>query len=344
MTSLSDEPKIISMAHALGVHEGDRVKGIMEFCRRKVRALMAGAGTIRSIEDLERIVCEKLHLTIIEVWSDDDLAKLIEKYAKHEKDIAFAGLRRELTDETFATLLQRRRNEGESYFSYVAVIDCRSGKAARRFFSRWHEIAHVLTTVEQLQFPLHRSTHKKDAVEKMMDLIAGDIGFFDPIFIPLLKKQAESGLTFDVAEKVRSNFCPTASMEATLNACASRVPYPVIVVQAAMGYKKAEERAMSSNQGELIPADKPTPQLRVSAVMPNSPARAMGLVLPRNMRVPAGSVIMAAMQGDDHHRSVVENENLNWWRTSDGTALRHAPVRVEALRVRDRVWAIIRMI
>jgi hypothetical protein len=346
MTALSDEPKIISMAHTLGVHAGDRVEGIRDFCRRKVRSLMAGAGPIQSIEDLERIVCEKLHITIIEVWNDEDLAQIIEKFARTEKDVAFAGLRKELTDETFATLLQRKRNAGEDHFSYVAVIDCRSGKAARRFFSRWHEIAHVLTTVEQLQFPLRRSTKKKDAVEKMMDLIAGDVGFFEPIFAPLLKRElaANGGLSFVAVEKIRLSFCPTASMEATLNACSSRVSYPVIILQAAMGYKMAEERAMASLQSELIPAEKPSPQLRVKTVVPNPAARRMGIMLPKNMRVPAGSVIMAAAQNPEAHQSIQAVENLNWWRTSDGTALRHASVQVEAVVINDRAWAILRVL
>jgi hypothetical protein len=67
MNALSDEPKIISMAHTLGVHDGNRVEGIRDFCRRKIGALVAGAGPINSIEEVERIVCEKLHITIIEV-------------------------------------------------------------------------------------------------------------------------------------------------------------------------------------------------------------------------------------------------------------------------------------
>jgi hypothetical protein len=179
-----------------------------------------------------------------------------------------------------------------------------------------------------------------------MDLIAGDVGFFDPIFAPLVKRElaANGGLTFAAVEKIRLSFCPTASMEATLNACASRVSYPVIILQAAMGYKRAEERAMASLQSELIPAEKPFPQLRVTTVMPNPATRAMGLILPKNMRLPAGSVIMAAAQNQLSHQSIQAAENLNWWRTSDGTALRHAAIQVEAVSVNARVWAIMRLL
>ena len=74
MIALRDEPKIISMAHTLGIHAGDTVEGIRDFCRRKVHALVAaGSRAPRSIEDLEHLVCERMHLDIVEVWNDDDL-------------------------------------------------------------------------------------------------------------------------------------------------------------------------------------------------------------------------------------------------------------------------------
>lgn len=345
MRALGDDPKIISLAHALGIHEGERVKEILAYCRNKVQGLLAGVKTIRSIEDLQRIVCERLYTTIIEVYSDADIAAVVEKYARQEKEPAFAGISNELTDETFATLLQRKRRAGEHHFRYVAVIDCRGQKAARRYFSRWHEIAHVLTTVSQLEMPLHRSTTKKDASEKMMDIIAAEIGFYTPIFRPLLEKKcvAEGGLTFAAMENVRREFCPAASMEATLSACAARMPEPIIILQATMGYKKAEREALESRQDELFPAEKPIAQLRIASVVPNSAARAKKLTVPRNMRVPAACAMMTALRGDEDYQSVCARENLNWWRTSDGTALRHEAVRVEAIRIFDRVWAIVRL-
>lgn len=345
MTTLSDDPKIISLAHALGIHEGGRVEGILGYCQNKVRSLLAGAGLIRSIDDLQCLICEKLHITIIEVYNDSDISAVVEKYARQEKEPAFAGIGNELTDDTFATLLQRKRRAGEQYFRYVAVIDCRGQKAARRYFSRWHEIAHVLTTVSQLQFALHRSTTKKDACEKMMDLIAAEIGFYTPLFAPLLQKECSTagGLTFAVAENVRREFCPAASMEATLNACASRVSSPILILQASMGYKKAEKDALTSGQYELFPTEKPVAQLRIASAVPNPAARGKGIMIPKNMRVPIASVITTALNVEEDHQAILARENLNWWRTSDGTALQHAAVKVEAIRLRDRVWAIVRL-
>ena len=60
--------------------------------------------------------------------------------------------------------------------------------------------------------------------------------------------------------------------------------------------------------------------------------------------IAAGSVIAVAMREEEDHASHLAVENLNWWRSSTGTALRHAEIRVEALRIRDRVFAIIRIL
>lgn len=331
------------MAHGLGIHGEDRVAAIKRFCREKVQTLIGGTGPVHTVEELERRVCERLNLTIIEVWSDEDLKNVIETYARGERDLAFAGLKHDLDVETFATLIRRQRKTEDNEDQYVAVIDCRGEKGARRFFTRWHEIAHVLTLFEQLELPLHRSTVKKDPVEKMMDLIAADLGFFEPLFGPVLLAEVErnSGLTFDVAKKVRETFCQSASLEATLNACASQLMSPVILLQAAMGFKRSEERALNTPQGELFAGLKPVPQLRVAVSIPNVAARSAGLAVHQNMRVPEASVIGHVFSGPTEFESRVARENLNWWRSSDGDALGHAPVHVEAMKVRERAWAII---
>ncbi len=59
------------------------------------------------------------------------------------------------------------------------------------------------------------------------------------------------------------------------------------------------------------------------------------------MRVPAGCVIATAMREAQDHAVLRAVEDLNLWRTSSGQALSHARVRIEALKIRDRVWAIV---
>ena len=275
--------------------------------------------------------------------AEEPLTEVIEKYARREKEPSFGVLRRDLDDETFATLIQRKRPPGQQAYHYVAVIDCRGEKSARRFFTRWHEIAHVLTLVGQLELPLHRSTVRKDPVERMMDLIAGDIGFFEPLFQPVLDAEcaSERGLSFAAVENVRATFCPSASLEATLHACVNKFASPVILLQAAFGHRAEVQRLLASGQGDLFSGDPPAPQLRVPISTGNPAARAARLIIPKNMRVPAGCVIATAMREAQDHAVLRAVEDLNLWRTSSGQALSHARVRIEALKIRDRVWAIV---
>lgn len=343
MRALIEEPKIISMAHALGIHSGDLVEGIRDFCRRKVRALIAHSGLIQSIDDVERIVCEKLQITIIEVWNDADLEGIVDRYARKGKDTAFAYLKKNLDFETFATLIRCRRRIEDSGDRYVAVVDCRGDKGTKRFFSRWHEIAHVLTLFEQLQLPLHRSTMKKDAVETMMDIIAGDIGFYEPLFDPFLQEQltAQGRLTFDGVRQIRSQFCPSASLQATLNACSTRASSPVVHLEAGMGFKREEERLLQSPQRELFASPKPKSQFRVLSTASNDAAKRRGLRIHKKMRIPTQSIISQVFSGAEEFSCFSAVENLQWWSSSRGTWLAPCEVVIEAMKVRERVWAIV---
>jgi hypothetical protein len=200
-----------------------------------------------------------------------------------------------------------------------------------------------LTLFEQLQLPLHRSTIKKDAVEKMMDIIAGDIGFYVPLFAPLLHEHlAQKGhLTFDGIREIRSRFCPSASLQATLNACAAMTDTPLLHLEAGMGLKRNEERMATSAQTDLFPFPKPVPHLRVLSTASNKAARIVGIKVHRNMRVPRASIIARVFSDPEDFNCLTAPENLKWWTTSHGEHLTPMTVSVEAMKVRDRVWAII---
>src|SRR5207248_171527 len=111
-----------------------------------------------------------------------------------------------LDDSTFATTYARNhvRRGGRKY---VAFVDCRTqGKAARRFFTRWHEIAHLLTLTKQLVLPFHRSAGDESAEERLMDVIAGEVAFHSSLFQPVLDGELQQlgRLTFAGIERVRA--------------------------------------------------------------------------------------------------------------------------------------------
>jgi len=344
MKTLSFEPEIIAMANALHLADGDPVANIVNFCRNKLARWIAECGPVRTAWDLEKIVCQKLNLVIEHVWSDDDLDKLIKTYVE-DGDFVFAHLKKDLDEHTFATLIRRKPLTSKSENRYVAVIDCRGDKGLRRVFSRWHEIAHILTLYRQMELPFHRSTVEKNATEKMMDIIAGETCFYAPIFVPVLEAKVKSygRLTFEAVNSVREDFYPEASFQATLNACGAQVKTPVVLLEIGMGLKKTEQRRVQSKQIELLPAKPPKPQLRVLVSMANKSARQIPLQIPRYMRVPSRSILAKIFKGEADLASISgeAQENLAWWTSSDGGSLSPAQVNIQAAKVKDRVVAIV---
>jgi hypothetical protein len=344
MKSLSQEREIVAMANALRLTGSDHVQNIVEFCRNKIAHWLAAYGPVQTIWDLEKMVCGRLNLEIWDIWSEDDLDNLIARFVG-EGDVIFAHLKKDLDEKTFATLIRRKSHYANSEAHYVAVIDCRGSKGLRRFFSRWHEIAHLLTLYRQMELPFHRSTVEKDAIEKLMDIIAGEVGFYPPIFVPVLNQElATAGrLTFPAVENVRGRFCPDASFQSTLNACAAHATSPLILLEIGMGYKKTELRQMNSSQIDLIPFAPPKPQLRVLNSMANPAARKISFQIPRYMRVPANSVLAVTFNAPDGSSplSAERIENLHSWISSDGSRLADRRVSIQVQKVHDRAFAIV---
>jgi len=173
--------------------------------------------------------------------------------------------------------------------------------------------------------------------------IHGEIGFYDPIFRPALIDYRK--LTFDTVERIRIQFCPHASLQATLIACATRVPWPAIYLEAGMGYKKDEAEQLLSGQLTIFPIEPPQAKLRALVVAPNSAARSTGIRIDRNMEVPTKSAISTLFHKALDSKTALDasaRENLQSWRHSDGLPLSSVDVHTEARRLGDRVLALIR--
>lgn len=123
--------------------------GILDHCRRRIDGWVAEAGGITSIDALKALVTRRLQMVFEEVRIDEDFDRLTQVYAREKREFVFATMRSKFNDDanpTFGALVLRRNATADSPDRYVAVIDCRGSKLARRFFTRWHEIAHRLTT------------------------------------------------------------------------------------------------------------------------------------------------------------------------------------------------------
>lgn len=340
MTRLDYAPEIIELAAELGVGSGAPVEGILDYCRRRIDGWVADAGGVSNIDALETLVTQRLQMVFEEIRSDEDWDRLKEVYARGKKEFVFAGIRTKFDDAdnmTYGALVQCKNSGPSDPDRFVAVIDCRGSKSARRFFTRWHEIAHRLTTHADMPEPVYRSEH--DPLERMMDEIAGHVGFYEPIFHPAYQQASEGHrhLKFGTVETIIGSAFPTASFQSTLFACARRLTTPLIYLEAALDHNKQGKRRLQTPS--LFGDDPPPGELRAVKVIPNNAAQQERFTIPTNMRVPAASVIHRLFDADPLTVGNGE-EDLSQWE-SQGKSLEGRAVVVEARKVADRVIAIL---
>ena len=173
MSRLDHATEIADLAADLGLAgAANPVEAILRHCRSRIDRWVAQARGVTTISQLEALVTQRLQMVFEEVRSDADFARITDKYARGKKDFVFAAMRVKFEDGdnlTYGALVRRKNVAPDAPDRCVAVIDCRGGKLARRFFTRWHEIAHRLTT--DADEPQYRSEHgvlRLDAVEVLV--------------------------------------------------------------------------------------------------------------------------------------------------------------------------------
>ena len=341
MSRLDQEPDVLALATELGLR-GDPVEAVVGYCLSRIGRWRHEAGGVATIADLESLVTQRLQMVFEEVRSDSDFDRLTETYARGKKDFVFATMRLKFdgANPIFGVLVQRNNVAPDAVDRFVAVIDCRGNKLARRFFTRWHEIAHRLTTHADMPEPVYRSEH--DPIERLMDEIAGNIGFYGPLFDPLFRsvQQGNELLTLDTVKRVIDGGFPDASFQATLFACARRLPTPVVYLEAAIAHKKEVKRRIENRSLRLFDDEPPPGELRAVKIVANEAAQQERFVIPTNMRVPVGSVIHRLFDAEPMTDGEAP-EDLGQWEDSKGKRLEGRAVFVEARKVPDRVIAIV---
>lgn len=342
MTPWDQAPAIKNLACQLGI-AGERPQdGILAHCQRRIDSWVAEAGGTSDIDALEALVAGQLQMVFEEIHSIDDFARLKEVYAKGKGEFVFAALQPKFDDSsnpTFGALVQRRKATPSDRDRYVAVIDCRGDKQHRRFFTRWHEIAHRLTTHADggETEPGYRSEH--DPIERLMDEIAAQLGFYPPLFEPALglARRGERLLRFNMVEEVILKAFPKASFQATLFASLRSLATPILYLEAGLAFNKSVQQKLATKP--LFDDDLPTGELRAIKVIPNRSAQQTGFFIPANMRVPLNSIIFSIFN-DLSPGSSAAQEDLAWW-VSKGKSLAKQPIFIEARRNADRVIAIV---
>jgi hypothetical protein len=257
---LAYQRELVAAAKRLRLRaQGDIEKSIINHAIASVRGWIAAHGQPTNLSDLLEKIAVSFSIEIIEIHDDDDLEALFQRIPP-KREAALARLAAELDDATDAVIMQRQ-NRQPWEMPYLAVINCRGWHHSRRYFSKWHEVIHLLLDGRQLRFAFRRRASKrKHPEEVLVDKIAGVLAFHPDLFEPLLLRELKTGrLTFDVVERVRSEVAPDASRESTLYACLRSCPETVCFLKAQLGYKLAERRQLDDLLSGLPDSSVPQP-------------------------------------------------------------------------------------
>ncbi len=336
MTSkLKHKPQVWKLAVDLGLDAaGDPLVQIVSFVRKKVLKIAKKYGC-KSLGDLLIATAAEVDTVFLETRSSAQLESIKEEYLS-KGEIGFATLHKHLQNDDFGVTLKRlNRQAWEPQF--VSIIDCRGDKAFRSYFTKWHELAHLLTLTSQMRLIFrrsHSSASLKDPEESVMDIIAGEVGFLSDF----LSREPSDEISFETIQFIREQSCPDASFQSSLIGIVKGLPQPCILVRAELGLRKAETAALEQLSLVTCTVAAADPPLRAVQVTVNRAARDLGILFHKNWRVPENSAIYEAHR---RHLYLEQRENLSWWRTSGGGQLDDCAVLVRAKPTPNGVVALI---
>ena len=268
----------------------------------------------------------------MEIHNDFDLEGVKTKYLKKGERI-FATLNQEFSDDVLG-ITYRITNREPWEPQFVSIIDCRGSNARKAYYTKWHEVAHLLILTDQSRLCFMRTVHlsDKDPEEVMVDIIAGKFGFYNP----LIKPHITSEISFEQIESLRESLCPEASNLSSLIGFVKAWPEPCVLLCCKEGLKKSERRqAIQSSFFD----DLPLPVLRAIKVTANEAAKEKGITIFENMRVPEHSIIYDVHSGRAGYAEDVED--LSWWKTSSGDVLPKQKIMIKAKNYWGDTYALI---
>jgi hypothetical protein len=335
MASLNRSYKMLALAADLGIKpSADPTRDILAYCEKRVRRFLRDFPDCHTLTELLDIVASKLGTKFEAIKSDEELLEVRDRYARLGER-SFATLPDDLDDGVFGITF-RRIAKRPWELPFVSLIDCRGDKCFRSYYTKWHELGHLLILTDQMRLSFRR-THAvddhKDPEESMVDVIAGTFGYFKDIVRPM----ANRALSWENIDALRTQLCPESSQQAAVIGIVKSWPMPALLVQATLGLKRGEKRQLDQDTFDF--AIEPVPVLRAVQVTPNDAARRGDLVIFPNMRVPVHSIIHRVFAGE--MREAQAEEDLEWWESSDGARLPSLKIQVLARRTWNAVQALI---
>lgn len=307
---------------------GDPEAWLKEHTRSRVARMVADHEretefAAEKLSDVRRIVADRLRVNIIEVETDEALRGHVHRFCSRG-ELAFKEIESEMSEGVEGAIVRLKApHAGER--ELVAVIDARGERGAARYFTGCHEVGHPFLE-PQLDFGFRCRIGETSPLERAVDIIAAEIAFHRPLAEPRLRIYAPRDLTYEGIDSFWRREASFASRTAAFLAAVNLWADPAMLVI-------AERRTARHGR------DGGVPDLRVANAISNEAARRAGVILPR-FRVPAVSAIRAAF--DSQGSTFEQDEDMGWWRPSNGPALAARPVRVGARRVGNAVFAILR--
>lgn len=331
---LKQSDKIWKLAADLGIKtSNDSVADILKFCEKRIKKMLKEATDCSSLTDFLHWVANKLGTSFVEIHSDSDLEGVKTKYLKKGEKI-FATLNQEFSDDVLGiTYRIMNREPWEPHF--ISIIDCRGSNARKAYYTKWHEVAHLLILTDQSRLCFMRTVHlsDKDPEEVMVDIIAGKFGFYNPLIKPLINGE----ISFEQIESLRESLCPEASNQSSLIGFVKAWPEPCILLFCKEGLKKSESR--QAIQGSFDFNVRPVPALRAVKITTNEAATEKDIIIYKNMRVPEHSIIYDVHNGKTDYAEALED--LSWWETSSGDVLPKQKILIKAKKYWGDTYALI---
>jgi hypothetical protein len=310
------------------------VADILGYVFKKIRRIAKQYGC-KTLNDLLVATAGDMGTVFEEIRSDSELELVREKYFTQGERI-FGNLHNELGAADLAITV-KRLSQKKWEPPYVSIIDCRGAKLSRAYFSKWHELSHLLTLTPQMRLVFRRThaTAMADPEESLMEIIASEVGFFRDFFPEVLFRD----VSFENIDRIRSEFCPDASYQASLIGIVKALPVACVLLEARNALKKSEEVKCAQLSLEIEGCSRPpSPELRAVHVTSNPAARERGMLIHKNWRVPGKSVIRRVFEEGGYQESI---ENLNWWRAGADDRLDNCVVKIKAKKSHDSVCAIV---
>jgi hypothetical protein len=279
-------------------------------------------GACSKLSTLVDWIANRLGMMFVIISSDHDVRRLRREYAaRHE--FGAAKLARELAapDCFGGTFALKAPCHG---IRFVAVIDCRGLKQYRSYFTKCHEIAHIILMTQQ-KLLVFRRTHEEQnhPEEQLVDRVAARVGFFPA----LLQAYTVVPLSFDLINQIISDLCPEASWDSACRGVINAWPLPAARLRAKLRLKRSE--GDQKEQGLLSFLPPSAARLRLESVVVNEHGERAGMMLFQNMRVPEMSIIMKVFNDGG---TAEAREDLSWWESKSKGRLPSLPVRVIAKR------------